>query len=313
MGKLHLKETPEERERRKAEKARRKSQKRTAHLTFEGSYDKPKKKPRRQASEDSGWQDRTSSQGHSSQTYLKEIETELEERRFREKLQDAMMDDYDNRLDHIEAQFNDYAHIPRRWQSSGKVADLDSNDLIFMDDEEYAEWIREGMWRRTHKAEMEERDRRAAEAQARKDRERKAREETKRLEREAEAKRERKREMKELRRRQEAREYYDTRWQECTTVSNQQLRFGDIPWPVFAVVSTTATITEERISEFILHEVEKGNSKVRRERIREALLRWHPDKFEGKLGTKLVVKEKDIILEGVGIVARCLNNLMTGT
>lgn len=149
MGKLHLKETPEERERRKAEKAHRKSRKRTAHLTFEGFYDKPKNKRRRQASSEDGDHDWASSQGqgHSSQAYLKEIEVELEERRFREKLHDAMVDDYDNRLDNIEAQFNEYAHIPHRWQSAGRANDVDSNDLNLMDDEEYAEWIREGMWR----------------------------------------------------------------------------------------------------------------------------------------------------------------------
>lgn len=149
MGKLHLKETPEERERRKAEKAHRKSHKRTAHLTFEGFYDKPKKKQRRRASSEDGIGDHdwASSQGHSSQAYVKEIEAELEEKRFREKLHDAMLDDYDDRLDNIEAQFNEYAHIPRRWQSAGRANDVDSNDLNLMDDEEYAEWIREGMWR----------------------------------------------------------------------------------------------------------------------------------------------------------------------
>lgn len=133
------------------------------------------------------------------------------------------------------------------------------------------------------------------------------------MEREAEARRETKREMRELRRRQEVWVYYDTRWQECTTALNQRLRFSDIPWPVFTVITTTAMITEERVSEFILHQVDKGNPKARKERIREALLRWHPDKFEGKLGTKLEDKEKALILEGVGIVARCLNNLMTGS
>jgi hypothetical protein len=70
---------------------------------------------------------------------------------FDEKLWDALGDD--DRLDTIEAQLNDYGHVPRRWRSASSQA-YDQNTMAgpdddprLMDDDEYAEWVRMGMWR----------------------------------------------------------------------------------------------------------------------------------------------------------------------
>lgn len=85
-----------------------------------------------------------------------EIRARVEEERFREKMFGALQDD--ERLDAVEAKMNDYAHVPRRWRedgvSSGRRAYAgtdgaawESADPATMDEEEYAEWIRAGMWR----------------------------------------------------------------------------------------------------------------------------------------------------------------------
>lgn len=88
-----------------------------------------------------------------------EIRARVEEERFREKMFGAFQDD--ERLDAVEANMNDYAHVPRRWRedgvSTGKKAYAggggsdgglwESADPATMDEEEYAEWIRAGMWR----------------------------------------------------------------------------------------------------------------------------------------------------------------------
>lgn len=71
---------------------------------------------------------------------------------FQQKLWDAL-DDNDDRLDGIEARLNEYAHVPRRWRGVGtRENDLDStggldDDPRFMNDDEYAEWVRVGIWR----------------------------------------------------------------------------------------------------------------------------------------------------------------------
>lgn len=74
----------------------------------------------------------------------------VEEERFQEKLWDALRDD--ERLDGVEAGLNEYAYIPRRWRgdsprdSSDTVGGL-GDDPNLMNDDEYAEWMRSGMWR----------------------------------------------------------------------------------------------------------------------------------------------------------------------
>jgi hypothetical protein len=69
---------------------------------------------------------------------------------------DAMGDD--DRIDGLEARFNHFTHIPDRWKPSGSGKEkaraqmyegdeylkMDPNAL---DDEDYAEWIRIGMYR----------------------------------------------------------------------------------------------------------------------------------------------------------------------
>ena len=75
-----------------------------------------------------------------------------EDERFQQKLWDAL-DENDDRLDGIEARLNEYAHVPRRWRGVGlREYDLDSTgeldeDPRFMNDDEYAEWVRVGIWR----------------------------------------------------------------------------------------------------------------------------------------------------------------------
>lgn len=77
------------------------------------------------------------------------IRAQLEEERFREKMWGAFEDD--ERLDGVEARLNDFAHVPNRWRGdSGRSTEGDGNLDInpqYMEEEEYAEWIRAGMWR----------------------------------------------------------------------------------------------------------------------------------------------------------------------
>lgn len=85
------------------------------------------------------------------------IRTELEEQRFRDKMFGAFEDD--ERLDSLEARFNDFAHVPGRWRPGGggkpgkavfdepRVDEFLNIDPRYMDEEEYVEWIRVGMYR----------------------------------------------------------------------------------------------------------------------------------------------------------------------
>ena len=85
-------------------------------------------------------------------------DTLREEQEWRAKMFDALGDD--ERLDGIEAQMNDFAHVPDRWRSAATGPDAatslyDEDEFLKLDpgqldDEEYAEWVRVGMWRYVH-------------------------------------------------------------------------------------------------------------------------------------------------------------------
>ena len=96
----------------------------------------------------------TNAKSHAQKLDYDALKAEIEQEMFRQKMFDAMGDD--ERLDSIETQFNDFAQVPDRWRTSGtgknktNVFQEDGYmkmDPRYMDDEEYAEWIRVGMYR----------------------------------------------------------------------------------------------------------------------------------------------------------------------
>ncbi|KAI0365926.1 hypothetical protein BV20DRAFT_1027243 [Pilatotrama ljubarskyi] len=349
-GKLRLKRTPaEEAERqwRKAQKAARKAAKRRHADEEDDPYDDHRHgSSKRQRTEDSlgGYEDSDSEYGpqpaSSSSTAgshrahkpdYDRIQAEIEEMRFREKLQEAMGED--ERLDTVEASMNSYAHIPRRWRGGGmdRMDDELGINPAYMEEEDYAEWVREGMWRKKHAAEHEERVRREAERKARRERQKALREETRRLELAAEEERRKRRSQKERLRAVEARESYEARWKELLAPGSSAhaegtLRFGDVPWPVMPPppstpderpVVTVEDLTAEAIAAFLLPPSEVPVSedaavakKDRKEKLRETMLRFHPDKFEGRIMRLVRPADLELVKEAVGIVARTLNTLL---
>jgi hypothetical protein len=100
---------------------------------------------------------------------------------------------------------------------------------------------------------------------------------------------------------------YESRWS-AISASSEPLGFRDIPWPVLVAPIGASDLTPEDISGFLLHPAHSSNHS-RRERIRAALLRWHPDRFR-RILNRVVDSEKSVIEEGVGVIARCLNELL---
>ncbi|KDQ54517.1 hypothetical protein JAAARDRAFT_38188 [Jaapia argillacea MUCL 33604] len=86
------------------------------------------------------------------------------------------------------------------------------------------------------------------------------------------------------------------------------LSFSMIPWPTNPQPEMPADITPNAIRDMLFSGHHSGE-KSRKDRIRTALLRWHPDKF-GRVLQRVKAEDKEIVREGVGIVARCLNELL---
>lgn len=238
---------------------------------------------------------------------------------FQEKLWDALGDD--DRFDAIEARLNEYAHIPQRWRGVGSQAYGQYNteggledDPALMNDDEYAEWVRVGMWKKRNAAAHHEQQRQKA-AQA------VAKAEGARILREKEDARRRKRDEQQRRRRVEAREAYQRRWIDLLEPKpgSADLGFGDIPWPVGNGMPDISQLTVEAISAFLFiseKELEEqglddtGRARVRKEELRATMLRFHPDKFEGRIIPRVKLGERAAVREGANAVTRAVAALM---
>jgi len=100
---------------------------------------------------------------------------------------------------------------------------------------------------------------------------------------------------------------YDKRWASMAT-SSDPLEFKKTPWPLILPPRHTGDITRDAIVAFLFSPLH-SQSQSRKDRIRSAQLRWHPDRFRRYLG-RVAENDRAAVEEGVGIVARCLNELM---
>lgn len=106
---------------------------------------------------------------------------------------------------------------------------------------------------------------------------------------------------------------YTHRWAQLNAAEATDyrgLRFGDIPWPIFSTGPFTATdITAKTVGAFLLspyHSVDRST----KDRLRTALMQWHPDKFEARWIHMVADSEKSSVIDGVGAVARAINDLI---
>jgi hypothetical protein len=104
----------------------------------------------------------------------------------------------------------------------------------------------------------------------------------------------------------EARERYEARWKALLD-GRDELAFGDVPWPVMGSRTSIGVedLTEKNISAFLLR---KGT--VKKERLRETMLRFHPDKFEGRFMGRVKAGEQEKVRDAVGRVVRVIHSLM---
>ncbi|GJJ11544.1 hypothetical protein Clacol_005778 [Clathrus columnatus] len=105
--------------------------------------------------------------------------------------------------------------------------------------------------------------------------------------------------------------------------------FNEIPWPVLkqfrpaipltskcqkhnniATLLSLHDLTADNIALFLLHPLRDPN-KSRKERLRNAILHYHPDKFSRFLH-RVVEPDQDRVWQGIDIIIRALNQLMNG-
>lgn len=122
--------------------------------------------------------------------------------------------------------------------------------------------------------------------------------------------RRRRREERKRKRQVDARDTYDRRWVALLNSKSVDLSFGDVPWPVQGRTEVSE-VTPDTISAFLFpFGSDVGRGKTRKEVLREEMLRFHPDKFEGRVMPRVRSEDRDSVREGANAVARAVMTLM---
>ena len=104
--------------------------------------------------------------------------------------------------------------------------------------------------------------------------------------------------------------FHDQRWDWINTLPH--LQWTDFPWPVFSNATKKEDITLEAVADYVFAPLRLHHDRaMSKERLKEIIRRWHPDRFEVKYLTRVVnLRERERVREGAGMVVRFLNDLL---
>jgi hypothetical protein len=231
------------------------------------------------------------------------------------------------------------SRVPGRWRSRSRTPQNDL-DIDIMDDQTFSEWVLKGHYRmgdtirvgninfivtdqdafQKRKRRMEEYERRKQEKVERHRKETRERKEREQREEDEERNRQREEMEHEEERKQGLLQEYNERWLALLAPSHPKhpalgsLFFTDIPWPSFIPPLVSSEVDPTSIKEFVLTtpwDLETEQQPSLRDLLRPHFLRFHPDKFIGKI-MPLVVdidEERTAVEEGVVAVMHCLNTI----
>jgi len=103
---------------------------------------------------------------------------------------------------------------------------------------------------------------------------------------------------------------HDRQWARLKSLDD--LGWDSFPWPMFKKPTEPEELTGVAIGAYVLsphHPTDK--SKAARDRVKDHIKKWHPDRFETKLLRNVREEEKEKVREGAGLVARNLNEMLT--
>ncbi|KAI5796408.1 hypothetical protein DFH27DRAFT_564189 [Peziza echinospora] len=181
-------------------------------------------------------------------------------------------------------------------------------ELEQLDDDEYAAYVREKMYEKTHEYIFEERARREKARQESKKKKAEERERWEEMERERV-------EREVSRRRRKARDRMKKRWEDYTDawariVVNKREEAGEprltpIPWPVES--GSLKDIALETVKDFYFAAKPTSDTDGLYDLLKSERVKWHPDKIQQRWG-----QLEDDILRGVNTTFQIIDNLWVG-
>lgn len=100
---------------------------------------------------------------------------------------------------------------------------------------------------------------------------------------------------------------HDRRWKQLPQAGI--IGWGSIPWPSLKQVRGVDDLTPTTINAYIRND-NWPSDKTLKERVREQIRRWHPDRFDTGVLSKVREVDKERVKIGAGIVARTLNDIL---
>ena len=101
---------------------------------------------------------------------------------------------------------------------------------------------------------------------------------------------------------------HEKRWSRIPTLDI--LSWHSFPWPMLKQPSEPEQLTYIEIQAYVLSPHQPGD-KSSKERIKDYLRKWHPDRFETKVLPRVREDDREMVKEGAGAVARHLNKLLS--
>ena len=92
---------------------------------------------------------------------------------------------------------------------------------------------------------------------------------------------------------------YEAKWHAFAT-NAANIRLQDVPWLV--------DVKTDNVRAMVMFGTQ--GSSEERQRLKLELMRWHPDKFQGKFGHRMQGADKEKILDGVKQISQALNELL---
>ncbi|KAI0337626.1 hypothetical protein BDW22DRAFT_1339422, partial [Trametopsis cervina] len=92
--------------------------------------------------------------------------------------------------------------------------------------------------------------------------------------------------------------------------ASDTVSWTSFPWPVLRKPFEPEELTTTAIAAYVLNPYSPSD-KPEKDRIKEHIRRWHPDRFETKVLSKVRSEDREKVKEGAGQVVRSLNELLT--
>ena len=209
---------------------------------------------------------------------------------------------------------------PSRRRDAAREVGLDGGavpDMSGMGEEEYSEWIREGMYRLKNRDEVRRQEKIRQEKLEKERLMEKAKDRARKDEKRRIDQLKREKGKLEEDRRKAQRDRYGARWatvgETGGEIEEAELAFKDIPWPIYASrgrldIEDLETDAVRTFLEAVAVDRGQGNDEFKKI-LRDAIRAFHPDRFFSRILSRVRAGDQDKVKEGVERCSRIINAL----